>query len=271
MERIGLIAGSGLLPVEFAQSARKRQIPVFAVGAVTNVDPNLSLCVSHYQAIPLIQWGSIVGALQRAGVRRVYVLGKVPKTLIFEGAQMDARFQSVLAQAQDGRDDHLFHAFAADLASEGIEIGDQSLLLPELFPGSGVMGGPPPTEAEWRDIHFGCQMAKGAAGLDIGQTVVVKAQAVLAVEAIEGTDEAIRRGGHLGGGGAVAVKVTKPAQDPRFDVPAIGPGTVAAMAEAGVRVLAVEANRTFVMRPDDVRRLAKQHGLAVVTFDAAAS
>lgn len=266
---IGLIAGEGVLPVEFSRKAAGRGWQVVAVGVTPKVHPTLVDHVAHFKSVPITEWDRVIRTLKEAGVKTVFLLGTISKGALFSGAPMDERFVSIVQRAKDGRDNELFLAFAADLYSEGITIGEQAALLPELVSEPRIVTRRAPTEAELKDIAFACTMAKELARLDIGQTVVVKQQAVLAVEAIEGTNETLRRGAILGMGDVVAVKVAKPNQDMRFDMPAVGPDTVRTMIEAGVNVLAFEAYRTLLLQKDEMIRLADEAGLVLVALDPA--
>ena len=180
---------------------------------------------------------------------------------------MDERFLSVVRSAQDASDNALFRAFADDLAGCGITIREQMELLPELTAGPGVLTSREPTEEEWRDVRFAFRMAKGLAQLDIGQTVVVKRQAVLAVRPSRARTQ--RCGGaQLGRGDVVACKVAKPDQDPRFDLPTVGPDTVRTMAECGVRVLAFEAHRTILVDREKMQDVADGAGVSLVAVES---
>lgn len=265
-DQVALLAGAGELPLEFARAAKRRGIGVAAVAVAPDVDPRLKDEVARFAYVPLTQWGHVIRELRLSGSKHVFVFGRVSKSVLFAQGAWDDRFRRVIAQAQDGSDLELLLLFAADLAREGLHICEQPALLPELFPGPGVLTQRSPTEQEWRDIAFGFRLAKSTSALEIGQTVVVKDKAVLAVEAMEGTDAAIVRGGQLAQGGAVAVKVARPQQDPRFDMPTVGPSTIAAMHAAGVAALAFEAGRTFVIDRERVIRDADAAGIAVVAW-----
>lgn len=264
--KVGLLAGAGQLPVVFARAARRQGVDVVAVAITPDVDRRLEAEVAQFEHIPLTEWGRVVRALQASGVRKVFVFGQVGKAVLFAEASWDDRFRQVVAQAHDGTDVQLLLTFVADLAREGLHVCDQPSLLPELFPGPGVLTRRRANEKEQRDIAFGFRLAKATSELDIGQTVVVKDTAVLAVEAMEGTDAAIQRGGLLGQGGAVAVKVARPRQDLRFDVPTVGPSTIATMKACGVSVLAFEAGCTFVIERERVVQDADAAGLTVVAW-----
>lgn len=265
-EKVALLAGAGELPLAFARAAKRRGFSVTAVAVAPDVDPRLKDEVARFAYVPITQWGRVVRELQLSGSRQVFVFGRVSKSVLFAEDAWDDRFRSVIAQTHDGSDLELLLAFAADLAREGLHICEQPALLPELFPGPGVLTRRNPTEQEWRDIAFGFHVAKSTSALEIGQTVVVKDKVVLAVEAMEGTDAAIVRGGRLAQGGAVAVKVARPQQDLRFDMPTVGPSTIAAMLAGGVAVLAFEAGRTLVIDRERVVRDADVADIAVVAW-----
>lgn len=264
---IGLLAGEGSLPVEFAKRTQERGLSVLAIGLTPNVDPAVAQHAARYAAIPLTQWGTVVETLKEAGVETVYLLGSVSKRTLYANVALDARGIAILQSVKDRRDDALLLAVTADLEREGITIGSQVDLFPEILAEAGLLTRRPPTERERKDVAFAMRMAKAIAGLDIGQTVVVKEQAVLAVEAIDGTNETLRRGARLGNGDVVAAKVAKPRQDPRFDVPTVGPDTVRAMAECGVRVLAFEAGKTILLDKEVTVRLADEADLTLIAVE----
>lgn len=264
MRTVGLLAGNGRLPVVFAQAVRHRGWQLIACGVTPDVEPELAGAAHAYSAIPITHWGQVVEYFRAAGVAELVLLGKVPKATMFERTDFDARCLTVLARLREKNDDALILAFVADLAAEGIQVVDQTALLPELLPGAGLLSQRGPTAGEAADIEYGFRMAKSIAGLDIGQTVIVKSGAVIAIEAIEGTDAAIARAGTLAGAGAVVVKVAKPNQDVRFDVPTIGLETLESARRAGVTAIAFEAERTLVVDPERVAAAADELGLCLV-------
>lgn len=265
MKTIGLLAGVGRLPVEFARAASGMGFTVIAVGVVPGVDPELAAVAGKYYAVSVGELGRIIAILKEEGAHEVTMLGKVTKELMFTGGvRLDERAQKLLAGLTDNRDDTIMLAFVRELAGEGIGVLDQTALIRALMPAPGVITRRPPTAAEEADMEFGLRMAKEIGGLDIGQTVVVKNKAVLAVEAIEGTDACIRRGGQLGRGGAVVAKVAKPGQDLRFDVPTVGVATITAMIESGAGALVIEAGRTLLVDRDKVVDLADANNIAIV-------
>lgn len=269
MECLGIVAGNGSLPVRLAEAALAQGLSVAVTAVGDSVDDRLEALATHYQVLGAGMLEAVISSMKDCGVRRLVWAGKVSKDGLFKGMLLDARFQRLLARLSDTNDDTLLSALAEEFEAEGISLDDQTLLLQPLMPARGVLSQSPPSAAEWADIAFGFGRAKHLGGLDIGQTVVVKRGAVLAVEAIEGTDACVRRGGLLGRGGATVVKVAKPNQDLRFDVPTVGLETVRAMVETGVRVLAIEASRTFLLDRDEMLELADANGVAVVVTDEA--
>ena len=190
--------------------------------------------------------------------------GGIKKTRLFSGALPDLRGAALLARMIHKKDDSILRAVAEDLEAEGISVRESTLYLDSILAPPGVLTKRKPSKDEWKDIEFGWQMAKEVGRLDIGQTVVVKDQAVLAVEAIEGTDEAIRRGGKLCKGGAVVVKICKQQQDLRFDLPAAGARTIAMMKEVKAACLAVEAGKTIILDKESVIAEANKAGITIV-------
>jgi DUF1009 family protein len=267
MKIIGLLAGIGRLPVEFARAARGMGFTVIAVGVVPGVDAELEQVTDRTYHISVGELQEIITTLKNAGVTEVTMLGKVTKELMFTGAvQLDNRIKKLLASLTDNSDDTIMLAFVRELAGEGLGILDQTALLRTLMPGPGVLTNRKPTEEEQTDLELGFAMAKEIGRLDIGQTVVVKNRAVIAVEAIEGTDVCIRRGGELGRGGVRIAKVAKPNQDMRFDVPAVGPKTMESLIMAGATALAMEAGKTLLVDRETVIKMANDHGITILVM-----
>lgn len=264
---LALIAGRGRLPLEVARAARRRGRRVEAIGFPGETEPALEAEVERLTWLHLGELGALLGTLRKAGAREAVLAGKVPKTLLYgdpSRLRPDATALALLARLRDRKDDSILGALARFLQEEGVRLGAQAELVPELVAGEGVLGRVAPTPAQRADVAFGWPVAKAIGGLDVGQTVVVHERAVLAVEAIEGTDEAIRRGGLLGGPGACVVKVAKPGQDPRFDLPAIGADTLDVMCEVRAAVLAVEAGATLVLDRERLLAAADAAGIAVL-------
>lgn len=267
MKTIGLLAGVGRLPVEFARAARGMGFTVVAVALLPGVDRDLAAAADRYHEISVGRLDAVIAALKAEGVGQVTMLGKVTKELMFNGqVQLDDRIKRLLAGLKDHSDDTLMLGFVRELAAEGISALDQTALIRALMPAPGILSQRKPTAVEQADMEFGLRMAREIGRLDIGQTVVVKDQAVLAVEAIEGTDACIRRGGVLGRGGAVVAKAAKPQQDQRFDVPGVGPDTIRAMIESGASALVMEAGKVLLVNKEEVLALAGQHSITVVAM-----
>jgi len=261
--KVGIIAGDGRLPVAFAAEAKKSGHTVVSIGVIPEVDNELRDIVDRYYQISVGYWGRIVDTLKQEAISQVYLLGKVQKGLMYTQMDYDERFRKVAASLKVRNDDAVALAFVADLAEEGIQVGKQTELIASLLAPEGIIVGDV-TEPDWNDIRFGYRMAKGIAGLDIGQTVVIKDAAVIAVEAIEGTDKTIVRAGELVGPGTTVVKVAKPKQDLRFDVPTVGLRTLHAMKSAGARLLAVEADEVFILDKEELKRQALAAGISIV-------
>ncbi len=263
---VGLIAGRGELPIALVEEAHRQGRRVVCVDFF-EADQHLQQVADTYYAVTLGDFGGIIQAFRRHGVREVFLAGKVDKLPGLRAAQLDAYGESMVRGTRDHRDTSLVGAFLAFLRTSGFEIGHQERYLSHLVPEPGVLSPRVPSEAEAADIQAGFRYASHVAALDIGQAVAVRNGAVVAVEAAEGTDEMIRRAGTLTAG-VVVVKVSRPRQDPRYDVPVIGPLTVHALAAAKGTALAVEAGRTFLLERDQVVAAAADSGIALVAATA---
>ena len=266
MKRIGLIAGSGQFPIIFSKAAKLRGYTVYAAAYVNETAPALAEHVAAVEWTHLGQLNRLIRFFKKSQVHEAVMLGAITKTRMFTDVRPDLRAIKLMAGMRLTHDDGLLSAFADTLEKEGIRIRPSTFLLPDLLAAEGCWTQKKPTRTERADIDVGWEMAKAIGRLDIGQCVVVKGGSVLAVEAIDGTDATIGRGGRLGRGGSVVVKVCKPMQDIRFDMPAVGTTTVETMAEAGVSALAVEAGRAVVFERDAMIALADRHGIAIVAM-----
>ena len=267
MEKIGLLAGVGKLPVEFARAAKGMGFAVFAVSLVESVEKELAEYVEKIEQISVGQLDAIFEFLKQNNITRVTMLGKVTKELMFDGKVVfDDRMKKILVALPDNNDDTLMLAFVRELAIEGITVFDQTALIRSLIVKEGTLTNREPTIDEKADMEFGFKMAKAIGGLDIGQTVVIKNLAVMAVEAIEGTDECILRGGKLGRAGVVVAKVAKPKQDVRFDIPAVGIKTLESMCAVGAKALVMEAGKTIVVEKAKVLEIANKNGITIVAL-----
>lgn len=255
MATIGLIAGGGRFPILFAESARRAGHRVIAVAHRNETDPGLAERVDALTWVKLGQIGHVLEALKAGGATQSVMLGAITKKRFFADAMLDVTGLRVLARVAIRSDDNLLRAFARFLEEEGVPITDPTPFLADRLAPEGVLGRHAPTDDELADARYGLELARGIGRLDLGQTVVVKDRVALAVEALEGTDACIRRGGELArAGGFVVAKAVKPGQDRRFDLPAVGPDTVETLRAAGGRLLAVEAGATLVM---DLERMVQ--------------
>ena len=267
--RLGLIAGNGRFPflVLDAAVAQGHEVTIIAAKEETFSELN-DAAARHGSSIHWIslgQLGKCISLLKSAGVTHAVMAGQVKLAKIVGGGVMpDLTFMSLLKHLASKNTDALIGAVATLLHERGIELMDSTALLVPLLARPGVLTGRAPTDEELKDFEFGYQMADAIAGLDIGQTIAVKHQAVVAVEAMEGTDEVIARAGHLAGSGASIVKVAKPNQDMRFDVPVIGLPTVRAMHAAGASALTIDAGRTLVLDGEAVFAAASEYGIAIL-------
>jgi UDP-2,3-diacylglucosamine hydrolase len=261
---IGLIAGSGRFPLLFAESARKAGHRVVVAAHVNQTDRAIEALADGCTWVKLGEFGKLVDALAGAGADQVVLLGAISKARFFLDAWPDGLGMKVLATIAVRSDDNVLRAVARTLEERGLPVVDPTPYLLDRLAPEGVLGKREPTAAEWEDARYGLELARGIGRLDLGQTVVVKGGVGVAVEALEGTDACIRRGGELAKEGAVVVKAVKPGQDRRFDLPAVGPDTIAVMREAKARVLAVEAGSTLVMDREEMVRLADKAKIAIV-------
>lgn len=265
---LGLIAGNGVFPLLVARGARDAGVSVVAVAHVGETEDALTGLVDACTWIRVGELGRIIKTFKQAGCTRAVLAGGIKKARLFSGFRPDLRGAAFLARVRSLHDDRLLRGIADELESEGITVIASTEYLPSLLPAAGSITRRSLKSREKSDVAFGLRVAKAVGAFEIGQTVVVKNGLVLAVEAVEGTDAAIRRGGQLSRGGAVVVKVSKPGQDLRFDVPAVGPETIRLMAEVGATALALEAGRTILLERDELVAAAERAGIAVVAVDA---
>ncbi|WP_295356680.1 UDP-2,3-diacylglucosamine diphosphatase LpxI [uncultured Succiniclasticum sp.] len=268
METLGLLAGIGHLPVDVAQSAKKLGYKVVAIAVVADTDPELPENADVFYTINVGKVGKILQTLKQHDVKNVTMIGKVTKEVLYKNGVMipDLTTIRVLASLPDRKDDTIMNAIVKLIEDEGMHVMDQTVLIQPLLPEPGVLTKRKPTEQEWEDMRFGFRMAKELGRLDIGQTVVVKNRAVMALEAIEGTDACILRGGFLGKGGVVVAKTAKPAQDNRFDMPSVGTTTLTSMIHAGATGIVIEAGRTLLVDRKRTLAMAEEKGITIVSM-----
>ena len=266
--RIGLIAGNGRFPFLVLDAARAQGYDVTIVAVQEEAFPEMNEAAARHGSpihwVSLGQLGTCITLLKQDGVTQAVMAGQVKHTKIFSGGIVpDILFLGVLAQLASRNTDGLIGAVANVLRDRGIELMDSTALLRPLLAAPGVLTRRGPSVDEQKDFEFGYRMADAVAALDIGQTIAVRQQAVVAVEAMEGTDAVIARAGRLAGPGVSVVKVAKPNQDMRFDVPVIGIATVRAMQEAGASALSIDAGRTLVLDGDAVMAAANGAHIAI--------
>ncbi len=267
MERIGLLAGIGALPVEIARAAKELGYEVYAVALLPDTDQRLKDYADDYQDIHVMKVGKILKYLKNKDIHKVVMIGKVTKEVLFAKKTLpDLKAMQILMRVPDRKDDTIMLAIIDELKKIDVEVFDQTELIRKLMPGKGVLTKRQPTAEELKDMEFGFRMAKEIGRLDVGQTVVVKDMAVMALEAIEGTDACILRGGKLAGGGAVVAKVAKPKQDSRFDVPTVGLKTMQSMVEVGAKALVMEADATLFVERDEVLALAEANDITIAVM-----
>lgn len=275
-QRVGLLAGSGSFPIAFAKAARRAGFSVHCVGVDGMAPDELGEHCDGFQTTSLARIGRAIRLFRKAGVDRIVMAGKVEKTVLvrphlFWRLLPDWRTIHMWLRyaAANKKDDTLLLAVIREFERDRITFESALDYCPELLVKHGFLTRRKPTPAQWKDINFGWELAKEMGRLDVGQSVMVKETAVLAVEAIEGTDNCIRRAGELcRRGGFTVVKVAKPQQDMRFDVPTVGTQTVQTMQESGAKVLAIESEKTIVLDQEEVIRLADQFGIAIVAVSA---
>lgn len=262
--RIGVIAGNGRFPIIFADNARKMGLQVYAVAHEGETEPELEQHVDRIHWVKIGQLNKLINAFKTDGVRNVVMLGGIKKTHVYSHARPDFRVLALATKLVLWKDDDILRALAAELEKDGITICESTFGLEGILVEEGTLTSRQPTKKEWVDIRYGWDVAKETGRLDIGQCIVIKDRVVVAVEAVEGTDEAIKRGGELVKDGAVVVKRSKPQQDLRFDLPAVGPRTIEVMQSVKASVLAVEAGRSVMLDREVLLRTAEEAGIAVV-------
>ena len=263
-ERIGLIAGNGALPRLFARAARAKGVGVVAVGHVGETDPELASEVERLDWVKVGQVARIERLLREQGVSQAVLAGGFSRMRAVQQMRPDLGLFRIASRLRSFRDDALLRAAADEFESAGIRIVAPTELLREILAPEGHLAGPPLDAGQERDVQLGEEVATLLGRADVGQTVVVKNGHVLALEAVEGTDACIRRGAELGGPGVVVVKRSKPGQDERFDLPAVGPGTLEVLRSVGAHVLAIEAGRTLLLEGDRLLALAHEAGITLV-------
>ena len=261
---IGIIAGNGTFPQRFAVEAKRHGCHVTAVCHTGETAEEIEQFVDAVVWIKVGELGKMVSTFRKAEISYVAMAGGIDRVNLFGGVKLDARGAALLLKLRSTKDDVIMRGIADELLSEGIEVFDCTIFLSDSLVKEGVLTSSAPSADEQQDIEVGIRAIQAMATEHIGQTVVVREGVIVAVEAVEGTDRAILRGGELGGAGSVVVKCAKPTQDMRFDVPTVGVRTLETMIQAQARVLALEAGRCLLLDQDEVLALAKKHKIAIV-------
>jgi DUF1009 family protein len=274
--RYGLIAGNGKFPFMIIEGARRAGVALSVAAIREETDPRIEQEVERLTWVGIGQLGKMISFFKGEGVEKAIMAGQVKHLQIFSGAVPDARMLKMLLKLPRRNTRSLIGAVAAELASEGIDLIDSTCFLQEYLPALGTVGRRKPDAAERADIEYGLEIAREMAGLDLGQTIVVRGKACVAIEAMEGTDATIRRAGDLTRGrkrglkltsGALTVlKLSKPDQDMRFDVPVVGVPTIEAMTEAGATCLCISARKTLMFDRDEMLALADKNKIAIVAI-----
>src|SRR5688572_23926977 len=262
--RYGLIAGNGRFPFLVLEGARRAGVSLAVAAIREEADPAIERVAESVTWIGIGQLGKMIRFFKREGVEKAIMAGQVKHVQIFSGALPDVPMLKMLLSLPRRNTDALIGGVAAELAREGIELIDSTYFLKDQLPAEGVLSKRAPSAAERGDIEYGLEVAREIARLDLGQTIVVRARACVAIEAMEGTDETVRRAGRLARGRLTVVKVAKPNQDMRFDVPVVGVPTVETMAEAGATCLCITAGKTLMFDRDDIIGVANKNKIAIV-------
>ena len=260
----GLIAGDGILPVRMAQYAKENGFEVVCISlAKDNVHQLKKYCSKVYSCHPG-EINKIEQILKSEEIKQITFLGKVHKKVLLQLHKFDKRAIVLLKEATRLNDDKVMLMIVEELAKIGVEVLDQTIFIKNLMIPAGVLGKHKPTETQMEDVNYGFWLAKEMGKLDVGQSVVIKDKMIMAVEAIEGTDVCIKRGAKLAKSDAVVVKVAKPKQDRRFDIPAIGMRTLRTMSHKKASLIAVEANQTIIVDQEKVIQYADSHNIVIM-------
>lgn len=265
-KKLGLIAGDGELPAKLAEAAKKSGFEIIAIALSQSNKKDLEQnCEKVYRFGPG-ELQKILEKLHEEEITQLTFIGKVSKGMLFRNPKLDKRALTLLKSLKRLNDDKIMLTLVEELKKENIDVLDQTIFLKDILAATGTIGSIEPTEEQLEDIKYGYNIAKEMGRLDIGQSVVIQDKMILAIEAIEGTDKAIERGAKLGKKGSIVVKVSKPKQDFRFDVPTVGYKTLKTMRRYGARVLAIEAGKTLVVEKAKLVEYANKHNMVVVAL-----
>ena len=265
MKRIGLIAGNRKFPLIFCEGARKQGYQVIAVAIKGDTSPLINLAAHKVHWLKLTEFKRMFDIFQSEGLKDVAMAGQVsPHHLFKKEVISNPDIQEILTSLIDKKADTIFSAIADRLSLAGLRLLDSTIFIRDFMPSKGSLTGNEPDTDLLDDIYFGLELAKGVGALDIGQTVAVKHKVIVAVEALEGTDNLILRAGRLAGQGITVVKVAKPKQDMRFDIPVVGLNTVKRLIKVGAKCLAIEADKTLFIDREESVKLALSKGITII-------
>lgn len=265
MQKIGLIAGNRKFPIVFSEAAKRKGCYIVAVAIKGDTSPALKRFVDKIFWFGLDEFSRMFEIFKKEGITNIVMAGQVsPRRLFSKEIDKDVKLKQILSAIKDKRADTIFTAIAEELRGRGLQLLDSTVFIEDLIPKKGALTRSVPDFFAWEDVYFGVNLAKAIADLDIGQTVAVKNKAIVAVEALEGTDNLIRRAGKISRGGATIVKVSKPMQDMRFDIPVVGLNTVRNLIKAKAKCLAIEAGKTLFIDREKSVDLADRKGVSIV-------
>ena len=262
--KLGLIAGNGKFPFLVLEGAKRAGTPVAVAAIREETDPAIESLADRLTWVGIGQLGKMLRFFKDEGVDKAIMAGQVKHVQIFSRAIPDVRMLKMLLRLPRRNTDALIGAVANELASEGIELIDSTFFLKDQLPQPGTLTKRAPDERERTDVEYGLEIARGIAGMDLGQTIVVRDRACVAIEAMEGTDAVIRRAGELVRGRLTVVKIAKPDQDMRFDVPVVGVPTIESMKQSGATCLCLTAGKTLMFDREDMIALANKYKIAIV-------
>ncbi|MFH0791086.1 MAG: UDP-2,3-diacylglucosamine diphosphatase LpxI [Candidatus Omnitrophota bacterium] len=265
MEKIGLIAGNRKFPPKFCEAAKKKDFYIVAVAVKGETSAGIKNLVDKIYWLGISEFSKMFEIFKNEGITKITMAGQIsPRHLFTKEVNKDPQLRELLLNIKDKKADTIFKSIAKKLEEAGFELLDSTLFLEDFLPKKGTLTKKEPSFDVWEDVYFGLDLAKEIAYLDIGQTVAVKNKAVVAVEALEGTDRLIRRAGKIARGGITVVKVNKPGQDPRFDIPVVGLTTIKNLSKVKAVCLAFEADKTIFIDKEDSIRLADKKGISLV-------
>ncbi len=265
MEKIGLIAGNRKFPIILAEAAKKNNYYIVAVAIKGDTSSKIKKFVDKIYWLNLSEFSSMFEIFKSEGITKVVMAGQIsPWRLFSNEIKKDPQLKKILQDLKDKRADSIFSSIAEILKDSGLELLDSTLFLQDYLPKKGTLTKREPDFEVWEDVYFGFDLAKKIAALDIGQSVAIKNKAIVAIEALEGTDRLIRRAGNIAGGLTTIVKVSKPNQDKRFDIPVVGKNTLKNLIRAKAACLAIEAGKTLFIDEKESIKLADKKGISIV-------